>query len=348
MNNVYAIDFRSERTVAPRAVAPRPKTPRVSVVIPTYKRPALLARCLSAVLAQDFQPDAYEIIVVDDGCSDSTREVVRALMPKNGWAPRVVYLRPEGDHGPAVARNLGWRAARGALIAFTDDDTVPEPDWLKSGEAAMKGGYAAVCGRVKVPVTQTPTDHELMTMGLESAEFVTANAFVRRDALERVGGFDERFKRAWREDSDLQFRLQEEVGPVGRCPTATVVHPVRPERWGICLRQQRNAFFDALLYKKHPRLYRSRIRRTPPWNYYLIVGLAFAAVGMLVMGEFLAAGISILVMLALIGGFAAKRLRNTARTREHVLEMLLTSALIPFLSVYWRLRGALHFRVLFL
>ena len=52
-----------------------------------------------------------------------------------------------------------------------------------------------------------------------------------------------------------------------------MLHPVRNERWGVCLRQQRNAFYDALLYKKHPQLYRERIRRSPPWNYYAIVAL---------------------------------------------------------------------------
>jgi GT2 family glycosyltransferase len=103
--------------------------------------------------------------------------------------------------------------------------------------------------------------NELMTRGLASAEFVTANALVRRDALEAVGGFDERFGRAWREDSDLQFRLQA-LGEVARADAATVLHPVRPERWGVCLRQQRNACFDALLYKKRWPV--RRRRRSPP------------------------------------------------------------------------------------
>ncbi|MGE5384561.1 MAG: glycosyltransferase family 2 protein [Betaproteobacteria bacterium] len=321
---------------------------RISVVIPTYRRPALLARCLSAVLAQDYDPGAYEIIIVDDGCTDGTRNIVEALRPRNVWAPRITYLRPKDAHGPAVARNLGWRTARGELIAFTDDDTVPAPDWLARGEAGMKPGFAAMCGRVKVPVSQPPTDHELMTQGLESAEFVTANAFVRRDALELVGGFDERFTRAWREDSDLQFRLQRDVGPVGRCADAIVLHPVRHEPWGVCLRQQKNAFFDALLYKKHPRLYRERIHPRPPWDYYLIVGLVLAVPLLLAAMHPFAAGVAAGAALAMVMALAVRRLQRTAKTREHVLEMLATSAMIPFLSVYWRLRGAIHFRVLFL
>jgi glycosyltransferase involved in cell wall biosynthesis len=321
--------------------------PRLSVVIPTYRRPELLARCLVAVLTQSIERDAYEIIVVDDGHDDATRAQVEAMQPPGG-APALRYLRPVQGRGPAVARNAGWRAARGMLVAFTDDDTIPDRRWLEEGERAI-GRCIAICGRVVVPpVHEPPTDHELMTRGLESAEFVTANAFVRRAALVRVGGFDERFLRAWREDADLQFRLMQQAGPVGRCDDARVLHPARHERWGVCLRQQRNTYFDALLYKKHPRLYRERIRRAPPWDYYLIVGATFAAAMLAVLGAPLAAAGSAATALTLVLRLAWQRLRPTRRDAAHVLEMLATSALIPYLSVYWRTRGALHFRVLFL
>ena len=322
---------------------------QVSVVIPTYRRPELIARCLAAVLAQRLEPAAFEVIVVDDGHDEATRAAVSALAPASG-APALVYLRPAHGRGPAVARNTGWRAARAPLVAFTDDDTLPERDWLAEGLAALRDPtLAAVCGRVRVPdATDPPTDHELMTRGLESAEFVTANAFVRRAALERVGGFDERFRRAWREDSDLQFRLQHEVGAVGRAPRATVLHPVRRERWGVSLAQQRNAFFDALLYKKHPRLYRERIRRVPPWDYYAIVAATLAGPVLFALGRPVPGAAALALAGALVLAFAARRLRRTSRAPAHVAEMLVTSALIPFLAVYWRLRGAWRFRTLFL
>jgi glycosyltransferase involved in cell wall biosynthesis len=321
----------------------------VSVVIPTCGRPALLARCLAAVLAQRVCGGAFEVVVVDDGHDDTTRAAVEALAPAGG-APALRYLRPARGRGPAVARNAGWRAAQGSLIAFTDDDTIAEPGWLAAGVAALRDpAIAAVCGKVCVPdASDPPTDHELMTRGLERAEFVTANAFVRRAALERVGGFDERFRRPWREDSDLQFRLMREAGRVGKSAAAIVLHPVRPERWGVSLAQQRNAFFDALLYKKHPRLYRERIRRVPPWDYYAIVGATLAAAALLVAGRRAAALALAALALALVLALAARRLARTSRAPAHVAEMLLTSALIPFLSVYWRLRGAWRFRTLFL
>jgi glycosyltransferase involved in cell wall biosynthesis len=327
-------------------------TPRISVVIPTYKRPQLLLRCLTTVLSQRIDADAYEVIVVDDGHDEATRKLVESLKEGAPLAAELRYLRPPTGRGPAVAvaRNVGWRAARGALVAFTDDDTVPARDWLAEGERVMQihPEWVAMCGRVSVPMPGETTDHARMTAGLAKAEFVTANAFVRHWALVKVNGFDERFARAWREDSDLQFRLMAEVGHVGRSARAEVLHPVRSAPWGLSLSQQRNTFYDALLYKKHPRLYRERIRRVPPWNYYLIVGLAFAALLLLFAQQVEWAAGCMVLMLALVLHLAYERLRDTSHSLPHVLEMLATSALIPFLSVYWRVRGAIHFRVLFL
>lgn len=323
---------------------------RLSVVVPTYRRPDLLQRCLHALLAQHLPPGACELIVVDDEPSDFTRRVVTGLA--RGAPFELRYLRPSRGRGPAVARNAGWRVARAPIVAFTDDDTVPAPDWLAQGERAMVAGpWAALGGRVHVPPLHgphaAPTDHERMTRGLERTAFVTANAFVWRSALVQVGGFDEAFAGAWREDSDLQFRLAAEAGPVGRCEAAVVLHPVRPERWGVSLRQQKNVFFDALLYRKHPQRYRAEIQRVPPWDYFVVVAASLAAGGLALAGQAAPAAASLGVAMALVLRFAARRLRGASHAPAHVLEMLVTSALIPFLSVWWRLRGAWHFRVAF-
>jgi len=331
---------------------PRP-APLASVVVPTCGRPQLLMRCLNALLLQTVDSGDVEILVVDDGPADSTHMLVLALAAEHPQST-LRYLRPkrsaEPGQGPAVARNAGWRHARGEIVAFTDDDTVPLRDWLASGMAAMQQGpWAALGGRVVVPhADEPPTDHERMTRGLETAEFVTANAFVRRSALLQVQGFDERFTRAWREDSDLQFRLEDCCGPVGRCEDAVVLHPVRSERWGVSLRQQKNAFFEALLYAKHPQRYRGGAGLPVPWNYYLIVTLVLGAPVFWLADVPGSAVICALLAILLALRFAWRRLRCTKRTPDHVAEMMLTSAVIPFLSVYWRLRGALYFRVWFL
>ena len=285
--------------------------PAVSVVVPTCGRPQLLARCLAALEKQTLPRRDFEVIVVDDGAARA---------------------------GPAAARNLGWRQASAPLIAFTDDDTEPEPRWLEEGLKPFAAGADAVAGRVVMPLAGTPTDYERDAQGLERSEFVTANCLVRRDVLERLGGFDESFRLPWREDSDLHFRLLEGGFRIERAAGAVVVHPVRPASWGVSLRQQKKVMFDALLYRKHRRLYRERIRATPRWDYY-------AMTGSLLLSPFVPA---LLVPWALLTlKFFLERARGTSRAPRHLLEMLVTSIAIPPLAVFWRLVGAVRFRVAF-
>jgi glycosyltransferase involved in cell wall biosynthesis len=319
---------------------------RASVVVPTYRRPDLLDRCLGALAAQEFDPSDFEVIVADDAASEAAREQVE------GWTARapmpVRYLSVTRAHGPAAARNEGWRSARGAIIAFTDDDCIPDPRWLVEGVRAFSEGIDAASGRVVVPLPDDPTDYERDAAGLEGAEFVTANCFCRREALGAVGGFDERFRAAWREDSDLQFTLLERGSRIAKAPGAIVVHPVRPSSWGVSVRQQRKSLFDALLYKKHPGLYRARIRPSPPWDYYAIAASLAAAVIAGASGHARAAIVAASAWLVLTAAFCLKRLRTTSRAPAHVAEMVATSALIPPLSISWRLYGAWKYRVLFL
>jgi glycosyltransferase involved in cell wall biosynthesis len=321
--------------------------PLVSVVIPTRLRPALLQRCLDALAAQTLDAAMWELIVVDDGHSDATR--LQAQTFEDAARRRTaLYLRPNGTRGPAAARNCGWRAARGPVVAFTDDDTVPDPDWLHQGFQAMATGVAAVRGRVVVPPQFPLTDHGRMTQGLQDAEFVTANCFVRRDALAEVGGFDERFERAWREDSDLHFKLLRRHGDVPAAPLAVVQHPVREAPWGVSLKQQANTMFDALLFKKHPQLYRAMVGRThAPPIYYAIVFGTTAAMAAGLAGEGAWAIACEMLVLGLVARLAGRRLRDTSRAPRHVAEMVVTSFAIPFLSLYWRLAGAVRFKVPF-
>lgn len=341
-------------TITTAAAPPGTATlaPALSVVVPTCARPALLERCLRALLQQSLPARAYEIIVVDDRPDPATRlliESLRASLQARGAAraARIRYLPNHGRHGPAAARNLGWRAARAAIVAFTDDDTVPAPDWLEQGLNAFTDDVDALCGRIHMPVPAAPTDYERNAKCLEESEFVTANCFCRTRVLAGLDGFDERFTLAWREDSDLHFRLLRSGARVAHAPAALVVHPVRPAPWGVSLRQASRIAFDALLYKKHPRLYREKIRATPRWDYYLIVACLLLALAGLAGGRVpLAAGAG-LAWLLLSLRFCAARLRGTVKTLPHVTEMIVTSALIPPLAVFWRLAGALRYRVCF-
>lgn len=323
----------------------------MSVVMPTCGRPVLLRRCLEALLRQSLPHDAYEIVVVDDGRSDATQAVVAELASQPG-VPCLRYVQPPaGSRGPAGARNAGWRAAASPIIAFTDDDTIPDSRWLEEGYRALTAPEAGAChalwGHVSVPVPAVPTDNEKNTKGLEGAVFVTANAFALRSALETVGGFDERYKRAWREDTDLYFALLRAGFTVRSAPAAIVLHPAREAPWGVSMAQQANAAFEALLYKKYPQLYRDFVLPKTPWLYYIAVGSALLTLVSLVAQQPGWAAAFAITSLGVIGHLAWRRLSGTSHDPRHVAEMVVTSFALPFLSVYWRLRGALQYRVLF-
>jgi GT2 family glycosyltransferase len=313
-----------------------------AVVIPTCDRPALLANCLRALEAQVWSEGTFEVIVVDDGHDARVSPLVEAARHPSG-SFRMVRT-PRRRSGPAVARNLGWREARAPWIAFTDDDCVPHPGWLAAGTGALSSGAAGAWGHVIVPLPPDPTDFQRDAARLETAPFATASCFYRREALARVGGFDERFTMAWREDSDLHFSMLESGLSLVRAPAeAVVTHPLRPAGWGVSLLQQRKTQFEALLYRKHPRLYRALLRPRPMWRYWLTVGCVVAAV---VGGAWGRQSLS----LAALGGwgfltaqFCALRLESTSRKASHLIEMALTSALIPPLSLFWRLVGAIRF-----
>ncbi|GCE30466.1 glycosyl transferase [Dictyobacter alpinus] len=325
-------------------------TIKVSVVVPTYERPDFLERCLRALLSLDYAPADYEIIIVDDAHSAETRQQVedcaqQALVDGH----RVRYLALTGTaHGPAAARNAGWRQAQADIIAFTDDDCIPELNWLKAGAAAFVDDIAAASGKIVVPLQHEYTDYEYSVSLLSQAEFVTANCFYRRSALQLVGGFDQRFKTACCEDSDLYFTCLEQNLLCVKVPEAIILHPVRLTRWGSSLRQQQKSMYDALLFKKHPVLYRQRIQTKPPWNFYCILGVLLLILLGVVAKLWLLAGIALCAWIYMTARFCIQRLQKTSRKPGHVFEMIITSALIPPLSLFWRWCGMCKFRTFFL
>ncbi|MBI1890086.1 MAG: glycosyltransferase [Burkholderiales bacterium] len=321
----------------------------VSVVIPTGGRPHLLNRCLAALSHQAFDPTRFEIIVVDDVPQSATHEVVERWASQAAvTGPRVYYLPVDGTHGPAAARNLGWHAARGAMVAFTEDSAIPYRDWLTNGVRAFDGVSQAAWGRIVTPLTDPPTEHELGAKRLEEAEFLATNCFCLRRTLENLDGFDERFQCGWRDDSDLYFRLLQADVSVAYAPGAVVERPPTPAEWGISMRQQKNILFDALLYKKHPALYREKISASARWDYYAIVACLLVLATAFFTADPLLMPIAAGLWLLLTGRFFLHRIRHTAKTVSHLFEMMVTSLLIPPLAVFWRLAGAVRFRVGFI
>ncbi|NEU07129.1 glycosyltransferase [Flavihumibacter sp. R14] len=320
-----------------------PKDSLISVVIPTYRRPELLSKCLKALRAQTIDKELFEVIVVHDG-----QDIVSEKKIKKSF-PEVRYYSLKENKGPAAARNYGWLNAKGILIAFTDDDCVPDKNWLNDIRISYHNeAEVAFAGKVRVPLPEFPTDFELNTARLAEAAFITANCICTKAALLRVGGFDERFKMAWREDSDLEFKLLSENIPIKKLETALVIHPVRKVPWGISIKEQKKGMFNALLYKKFPFLYREKIGDTPPYFYYLMIVFFFGMIYGLITSQAQTLEISLVGYLFSFVLFAFKRLKNTSRRVSHVVEILVTSIVIPFASVYWQWYGAYKYRVLFI
>ncbi|MDB5006850.1 MAG: glycosyl transferase family 2 [Mucilaginibacter sp.] len=320
---------------------------KISVVIPTYNRPKLLLKCLKALADQHFKKTEYEIIIVSDGPDPQTKKIM------NDWQIRkrvsLRFFSLPSKKGPAAARNYGWLNARGILVAFTDDDCVPDKNWLSAfynkhtADAEM-----AMSGKTIVPISKKPTDYELNIANLQTAEFITANCCCTKKALSIAGGFDEQFTMAWREDSDLEFKLIKEGISIRKVNQAVVVHPIRETQWGISIKDQKKTMFNALLYKKYPELYRQKIQPSPPIHYYvIIVAFLIMLTGLIVKTpEMYIGGFMLWMSFSLL--FIFRRVRSTTLAMSHLFEMAITSLCIPFISIYWQFYGAIKYRVLFL
>lgn len=319
----------------------------ITVVVPTYRRPALLNRCIKALLAQRFDKNQFEIIVVSDGPDAETQTML------NNWAgydlPVLKFMPLPQKKGPAAARNYGWQNANGQIIVFTDDDCIPDSHWLSEiAKHCHTNEDVAITGKVIVPISEEPTDYELNISHLETADFITANCACTKTALIKAGGFDERFSMAWREDSDLHFKLMNNAIPIKKVKTAMVTHPVREAAWGVSIKEQKKTMYDALLFKKYPKLYRKKIQSSPPLLYYAMI-LAFLVMLIGFIGGNTSVGMAgLTTWLALTLFFTFKRLRNTRLTANHIAEMLVTSLVIPFCSIYWQWYGAAKFKVLYI
>lgn len=201
----------------------------VSVVIPTYRRHAQLAACLEALARQDYPRGRFEVVVVDDGSDAPPRDVVEKFRERLD-----IKLIEERHAGPGAARNAGARAARGELLAFTDDDCEPEAGWLRALVAAFAHDMgAAVGGRTINALTRNlcaetsqlilDIVHTHFNRGAQSPTFFpTMNLAVPAAAFHEVGGFDATFLTS--EDREFCDRWLRRGLRLSYAPDAVVRH----------------------------------------------------------------------------------------------------------------------------
>ncbi|PZG17422.1 glycosyltransferase family 2 protein [Nonomuraea aridisoli] len=304
----------------------------ITVVIPTVGRPSL--RDTVAAVGS-----GVPVIVVDDRRAGAPLEL-----------PAHVRVVRSGGRGPAAARNAGWRAAATPWVVFLDDDVVPRPGWAEAvwkDLVDLPDDVAGSQGRITVPLPEDrrPTDAERHTAGLVDAAWVTADMAYRRAVLEAVGGFDERFPRAYREDSDLALRVRRAGHRLVRGDRVTE-HPVRADGFWASVRFQRGNADDALMRRLHGPDWRAAIGSGRGRLRMHAVTTAAGLTAALLTGAavvrrrgWAAPALAGVVWGALTAEFAWRRVAPGPRTPDEVLRMALTSVVIPPVACAHRLRG---------
>ena len=218
---------------------------QASVVIPTAGRETRLAFALEALAAQSLDPESFEVIVVRAPGTEALAGAPAGL--------RVRFLDSPVASRPGQ-RNVGWKAAGGAVIAFTDDDCRPAPGWLESLL------FRSAPDRFVQGVTEPDPDEVHLLHGLARSVVVrdpspwypTCNIAYPRELLERLGGFDEEFVDSG-EDTDLALRALEAGARAEFAPDAVVRHAVLAQPiWTVVRSGWGRWSTTPLLFARHP------------------------------------------------------------------------------------------------
>ncbi len=244
-----------------------------SVIIPVYNGKATIERCLNALAQQSLPPDCYEIIVVDDGSTDTTDRVVAMWRQEH---PQIhCKLIRQTNQGPAVARNRGAEIAQGSLLLFTDADCRPIPDWIETflmafGRLPAAGAVAATESSRAISAAMGTYRSEQQTPAARFAqlEFEERYAYMRhqpgidvvatysaafeRVVFQEVKGFDPSFPKANNEDVELSYRLSELGYHMAFVPEAIVYHPHRETWWEYAKTKLGRAYWRTVVYKRYP------------------------------------------------------------------------------------------------
>lgn len=228
------------------------RLPFVSVVVPVRNGAETLADCLASILACDFPEDRREVLVVDNGSSDGTAELLRRFPVRCVAEPR---------RGLSHARNRGISAARGELVAFTDADCTVAVNWLSELVSGFDDpNVFVVAGDMIAFPPTTPAERYIAMRKPSYLEwslhpthpwFVFASAAVRREAFAHVGLFDPGFK-GGSEDIDLVWRLERAGLGVRRQPRAVVFHRHRMNAAQLFRQQVGSGGGQAMLRRKYP------------------------------------------------------------------------------------------------
>lgn len=225
----------------------------ISVVVPARNAGQTIGACLESLLAQSEPRERYEVIVVDDGSTDDTRQVVQRY---------AVTLLDQPHEGPAAARNRGVAASKGQVALFTDADCVPAPDWIyemarpfqDQDVIGVKGAYRTRQRGILPRFVQCEYEERYERMAkLRQIDFIdTYSAGYRRQIFLAEGGFDTAYPNASVEDQEFSFRLAERGYKMVFNPRAVVYHR-HPETLMAYFRRKFNiGYWKVRVLRRHP------------------------------------------------------------------------------------------------
>ncbi|MGH2992330.1 MAG: glycosyltransferase [Solirubrobacterales bacterium] len=225
--------------------------PFVSVVVPARNAERTVGECLESLMRVDYHPERREILVVENGSTDRTGEIIRRYPVRCLFEPR---------RGVSAARNRGVEAARGEIVAFTDADCVVTRRWLRE---LVRGFEApdvwAVAGEIVAYPPRTPAERYLArrkarwqesAVGSGRPFAVTSNVAFRRQTFERLGMFDTRLIKAQDKDFGWRFYADGDLR-LAYSPEALVLHRHRPTAWKLFTQHVGWGYGAALLHRKH-------------------------------------------------------------------------------------------------
>ena len=225
---------------------------KVSVVIPAYNAEKTIGETVASSLAQTRGSLQVEVIVVDDGSTDST-----AALAETAGA---TVIRQK-NAGPAAARNQGWMKASGCFICFTDSDCVPMAGWLENlldgfsswQVGAMAGSYDIVNnGSWLARWVHREILERHSRMGSFVRVFGSYNVAIPKYVLDATGGFDTSYRHASGEDNDLSYRIIKSGWQIAFRPRAAVAHYHPDMLWKYLAEQYKHGYWRAKLYRDHP------------------------------------------------------------------------------------------------
>lgn len=229
---------------------------KVSIVIPGYNCSKTIQETIQACLEQNYPKELMEIIFVDDGSVDNTRELV------NKFPVRYFY---QSNSGPAKARNRGWREAKGEIIFFTDSDCIPEKNWINAiirnfnsrdiggvgGSYGIKNDRSSLarCIHSEILFRHRRMPREVKALG-------SYNLAIPKRILEEINGFNEAYKTSSGEDNDLCYRLLKRGFKLIFEPQAIVYHYYPEKLFSYLKHQFWHGFWRVKLYHDYPHMVR--------------------------------------------------------------------------------------------